>query len=56
VTIHIPLATHPDFPDQSFDEQLDRLIETKRQLSRYMLAPPTADGDIDTLFKGTVRA
>jgi superfamily II DNA or RNA helicase len=56
VTIHIPLATHPDFPDQSFDEQLDRLIETKRQLSRYMLAPPTADGDIDTLFNGTVKA
>jgi SNF2 family DNA or RNA helicase len=56
VTIHIPLATHPDFPDQSFDEQLDRLIETKRQLSRYMLAPPTADGDIDALFNSTVRA
>jgi superfamily II DNA or RNA helicase len=55
VTIHIPLATHLEFPDQSFDEQLDRLIESKRQLSRHMLAPPTGDGDIDRLFKGTVR-
>jgi SNF2 family DNA or RNA helicase len=56
VTIHIPLATHADFPDQSFDEQLDRLIEKKRQLSRHMLAPPSGDGDIDLLFNGTVRA
>jgi superfamily II DNA or RNA helicase len=55
VTIHIPLATHRDFPDQSFDEQLDRLIESKRQLSRHMLAPPTGDGDIETLFKGTMK-
>ena len=55
VTIHIPLATHAEFPDQSFDEQLDRLIESKRQLSRYMLAPPAADWDIETLFRGTVK-
>jgi superfamily II DNA or RNA helicase len=55
VTIHIPLATHPDFPDQSFDEQLDRLIESKRQLSRHMLAPPTGERDIESLFKGTVK-
>jgi superfamily II DNA or RNA helicase len=55
VTIHIPLATHPDFPDQSFDEQLDRLIESKRQLSRHMLAPPAAEQDIEQLFKRTVK-
>jgi len=55
VTIHVPLATHPDFPGQSFDEQLDRLIESKRQLSRHMLAPPTGEGDIDNLYSGTVK-
>jgi superfamily II DNA or RNA helicase len=55
VTIHIPLATHPDFPDQSFDEQLDRLIENKRQLSRHMLAPPAGEQAIEALFKGTVK-
>lgn len=55
VTIHIPLAVHPEFPDQSFDEQLDRLIESKRQLSRYMLAPPAGEWDIETLFRGTVK-
>jgi superfamily II DNA or RNA helicase len=55
VTIHIPLATHHDFPNQSFDEQLDRLIDSKRQLSRHMLAPPTSDGDINLLFNGTVK-
>lgn len=55
VTIHIPLAVHPGLPDHSFDEQLDRLIESKRQLSRHMLAPPTGEGDIDRLFSGTVK-
>jgi superfamily II DNA or RNA helicase len=55
VTIHIPLATHPEYPDQSFDEQLDRLVESKRQLSRHMLAPPAGDRDIEALFKRTVK-
>jgi len=55
VNIHIPMATHPDFPNESFDEVLDRLLETKRTLSRDMLAPPTSDGDIDSLFGETVK-
>jgi SNF2 family DNA or RNA helicase len=55
VTIHLPIATHPDFPGQSFDEQLDRMLERKRQLSRHMLAPITNEADIETLFAGTVR-
>jgi len=55
VTIHLPIATHPDFPNQSFDEELDRLLERKRRLSRDMLAPPTADGDVETLFEGAVH-
>jgi superfamily II DNA or RNA helicase len=54
VTIHIPMATHPDFPNQSFDEELDRLIESKRQLSRHMLAPPTNDRDVEALYSGTI--
>jgi SNF2 family DNA or RNA helicase len=54
VTIHLPIATHPDFPGKSFDEELDRLLERKRELSRHMLAPPTSDGDIETIFSGTV--
>jgi superfamily II DNA or RNA helicase len=54
VTIHLPMAVHPDFPGGSFDEALDRLIEKKRQLSRHMLAPPTSDGDVETLFSGTI--
>jgi hypothetical protein len=55
VTIHIPLAIHPEFPHKSFDEQLDRLVESKRQLSRHMLAPPAGDRDIEALFRKTVR-
>jgi SNF2 family DNA or RNA helicase len=54
VTIHLPIATHPDFPGKSFDEELDRLLERKRKLSRYMLAPPTGDGDIETIFNSAV--
>jgi superfamily II DNA or RNA helicase len=55
VKIHIPIATHPDFPEESFDEVLDRLLEAKRRLSRDMLAPPTSEGDIENLFGGTVK-
>ncbi len=55
VKIHIPIATHPDFPGEAFDEVLDRLLEAKRRLSRDMLAPPTSEGDIENLFSGAVR-
>jgi hypothetical protein len=54
VTIHLPIATHPDFPDKSFDEQLDRLLEKKRRLSRHMLAPPTSESDVEALFEDAV--
>ncbi|TKV80126.1 DEAD/DEAH box helicase [Bradyrhizobium elkanii] len=50
VNIHIPMATHPDLPNESFDEVLDRLLEAKRRLSRDMLTPPTSESDIDSLF------
>lgn len=55
VKIHIPIATHPDFPGEAFDEVLDRLLEAKRRLSRDMLAPPTSESDIESLFGGAVR-
>ena len=56
VNIHIPMATHPEFPDESFDEVLDRLLENKRRLSRDMLTPPTSDSDIENLFGETIRS
>jgi superfamily II DNA or RNA helicase len=55
VNIHIPMATHPDLPKESFDEVLDKLLEAKRRLSRDMLTPPTSDSDIESLFGETVR-
>jgi SNF2 family DNA or RNA helicase len=54
VTVHIPIATHPDFPDGSFDEKLQLLLGRKRNLSRHMLAPPTGDAVISELFEATV--
>jgi hypothetical protein len=47
VTIHIPIAVHPRFGDESFDVQLDKLIESKRKLSHGLLMPPVSDADVD---------
>jgi hypothetical protein len=55
VTVHVPIAVHPHYGDDSFDVQLDNLLERKRRLSRDMLLPPIAEGDIDELFAQTVR-
>jgi superfamily II DNA or RNA helicase len=55
VMIHIPISIHPDFPGESFDEVLDKLLEAKRRLSRDMLAPPTSESDLENLFGNTVR-
>ena len=52
VTIHVPLALHPIFGDQSFDVKLDELLGRKRELSRDMLVPPEGDGDLSALFTG----
>ncbi|WP_137113362.1 DEAD/DEAH box helicase [Mesorhizobium sp. GR13] len=54
VTVHIPIAVHPDFGDTSFDVRLDELLERKRQLSRDMLLPPVGDGDVEALFGQTI--
>ena len=54
VIIHIPLAIHPEYGDQSFDVKLHALLERKRALSRDMLCPPESEGDVDELFGGIV--
>jgi hypothetical protein len=56
VTIHVPIATHPEFGDASFDVTLDRMLARKRRLSRDMLAPPVGDGDLREMFTATVGA
>ncbi|MGP9819348.1 DEAD/DEAH box helicase [Salinarimonas sp. NSM] len=56
VTVHLPLAIHPALGEASFDVTLDRLLARKRALSRGMLAPPVAEGDVDALFGGSVDA
>jgi superfamily II DNA or RNA helicase len=54
VTVHIPVAIHPDLPGASFDERLHAMLERKRALSRHMLAPPTSESDVGELFGGTI--
>jgi SNF2 family DNA or RNA helicase len=55
VTVHIPLAVHPDYGDQSFDVKLDQLLERKRTLSRDILLPPELAGDLEGLFGQVAR-
>ncbi|MFN3935477.1 MAG: DEAD/DEAH box helicase [Parvibaculum sp.] len=52
VTIHIPMAVHPDdaIGPSSFDRRLDALMERKRSLSRGLLVPPENDSDIEELL------
>lgn len=52
VTVHIPLAFHPDpsLREASFDFKLDQLMERKRGLSSQLLMPGETDGDLDSLF------
>lgn len=51
VIIHIPLAIHPSFGQDSFDVKLDRLLERKRSLSRHMLCVPESGKDVEDLFR-----
>ncbi|MDC0948858.1 DEAD/DEAH box helicase, partial [Gammaproteobacteria bacterium] len=39
ISIHIPMAVHPDFVDQSFDCLLHRLMQRKRKLATSVLWP-----------------
>lgn len=56
VTIHVPLAVHPQFGDASFDLKLDALLTRKRSLSRDMLMPPVSESDAESLFGEAVAA
>lgn len=52
VTIHIPMAIHPDeaIGPSSFDQRLDALMDRKRSLSRGLLMPPESDRDVEDLL------
>ncbi len=52
VTIHIPMAVHPDeaIGPSSFDQRLDALMERKRSLSRGLLMPPESERDVEDLL------
>jgi superfamily II DNA or RNA helicase len=54
VTVHLPLAVHPDpaLRESSFDLKLNALMDRKRRLSRDLLAPPESEGDLSGLFDG----
>lgn len=56
VTIHLPLAVHPDpsIGPFSFDQRLDDLMDRKRALSRGLLVPPESDKDVDELLDGVL--
>ena len=52
----VVLAVHPSLGDRSFDANLDRLLESKRSLSRHMLAPPVGEADVGVLFNEAIGA
>lgn len=56
VTVHIPLAVHPDavIGPSSFDVRLNRLMERKRELSRGLLVPPESATDIDEMLSAVL--
>lgn len=55
-SVHVwyPIALHPSFPDGSFDEALDALLERKRALTRRLLVPPVGPGDEVELLRATL--
>jgi len=55
VTIHVPMAIHPAYGDESFDAKLDQLLTQKRDLSRDMLIPSELDSDLSNLFSDVTR-
>lgn len=57
VHVHLPMAIHPTYGDHSFDKNLHALLESKRKLSRSVLAPSTLnDSDVADLFENSVGA
>lgn len=45
VHVYYPMAVLPDNPEHSFDMQLQKLMERKRDLARNLLAPPAFTKD-----------
>lgn len=61
VTVHVPLAVHTMFNNKecngTFDLKLDRLLDTKRQLSRNVLLPPVVeDNELQTMGEESIQA
>lgn len=56
VTVHIPMALHPQYWERSFDFSLQELLMAKRRLSYQVLWPmgDTQD-DVNDLFDRTMR-
>lgn len=56
VTIHYPLAIHPDYGhEQSFDVKLHDLLKKKRYLSQTLLSPPAGSADdINWLYEQSI--
>jgi len=55
VHVYYLLAEHPSYGDQSFDCNLDALLERKRSLSKEMLMPPENEAsDSATLFSKSI--
>lgn len=52
VTVHLPLAIHPDatIGPSSFDLRLHELMQRKRDLSRGLLLPPESQDDVTTIW------
>ena len=53
VHIYYPLAVLPEHEDSSFDVQLQRLMDRKRELARNLLAAPAfTKQDYEELLRG----
>ena len=56
VTVHIPMALHPQYWERSFDFTLQELLMTKRRLSYEVLWPMgDTQEDVTELFNRTTR-
>jgi SNF2 family DNA or RNA helicase len=56
VNVYIPMALHPKYKENSFDANLNRLLEKKRNLSLNALLPgTTSKEDMGQLFSDTVK-
>jgi SWI/SNF-related matrix-associated actin-dependent regulator 1 of chromatin subfamily A len=56
VTVHVPMAIHPQYREDSFDCLLQSLMGRKRRLASSALWPMgDTDGDVDALQKGLGR-